>query len=70
MHHLCVYKLNPEQLKDWGAVATAIWEEIIKKAENHKMFSEPKVEEQAEQGSRKSVPHSTRSSNPEGLLES
>ena len=43
-HHLCVYKLNQEQLKDWGEMATEIRQKINQKAENHKMFAEPKAE--------------------------
>ena len=37
--HLCVYKLNPEQLKDWGEVVTEIRQKIVKKAENYKLYS-------------------------------
>jgi len=39
--HLSVWKLNAEQLKDWGEVATDIRKSINKKAENYQYFSEP-----------------------------
>ena len=68
--HLCVYKLNEEQLKDWGALATTIRKGISQKAENYMEYSEPAEEVVVEEKSRRSVPHSTRRSNPEGLLES
>ena len=68
--HLCVFKLNVEQLKDWGEVATEIRKSINKKAENYKLFSEPAEEIVVEEKSRRSVQHSTRLSNDEGLLES
>ena len=51
-------------------MATEIRQKINQKAENHKMFSEPKAEVKEEKKSRRCVPHSTKASNPEGLLES
>ena len=39
--HWAVYKLNTEQIKDWGAVATAIRKSIDRKAANYKYYSEP-----------------------------
>ena len=65
-----MYKLNPEQLKYWGEIATEVRKKIIKKAELYKEYRGQVVEVEDEQKSRKSVPHSTRKSNPEGLLES
>ena len=67
--HWSVYKLNPEQLKDWGAVVTEIRKKIVKKAENYKQYSGRAAEPEFIQKSRRSIPHSTRNSNPEGLLE-
>jgi len=67
--HLSVWKLNAEQLKDWGEVATDIRKSINKKAENYKFYSEPAEEIVVEEKSRRSVPHSTRKSNDEGMLE-
>ena len=69
-HHLCIYKLNQEQLKEWGEEATEIRQKINRKAETFEFYSKPKVEVEEKPKSRKSVPHSTRKSNPEGLLES
>ena len=68
--HLCVFKLNVAQLKDWGAVATDIRKKINQKAANHEYYSEPAKEVSNIEKSRRSVPHSTRESNSEGLLES
>ena len=42
-HHLYIYKLNQEQLKDWGEEATEVRKKIMKKSENYSMFSETKV---------------------------
>ena len=39
-HHLCIYKLNQEQLKDWGETATEVRKKIMKKSENYTIFSE------------------------------
>ena len=39
-HHLCIYKLNQEQLKDWGETATKVRKKIMKKSENYTTFSE------------------------------
>ena len=39
--HLSVWKLNEEQLKDWGEVATEIRKSVNRKAENYKIHSEP-----------------------------
>lgn len=68
--HLSVWKLSEEQLKDWGEVATETRKNINRKSENYKFHSEPVNEDIDEEKSRRSVPHSTRSSNTEGLLES
>ena len=68
--HWAVYKLNDEQIKDWGAVATAIRKSIDRKAANYKYYSEPAPTKVEKEKSRRSVPQSTRKSNPEGLLES
>lgn len=65
-----MYKLNPEQLKYWGEIATEVRKKIIKKAELYKEYRGQVEEVEDEQKSRKSIPHSTRKSNPEGLLES
>jgi tRNA A37 threonylcarbamoyladenosine biosynthesis protein TsaE len=72
MVHPEVYKLNPAQLKMWGEEATEIRKKIIKKSEWYKLYSEkiPEAQIDVAEKSRKSVPHSTRASNPEGLLES
>lgn len=69
-HHLCIYKLNQEQLKDWGEIATEVRKKIMKKAQNHQEYSEPKPIIKDHVENRRSMPHSTRSSNLEGLLES
>ena len=42
--HWCVYKLNAEQLKDWGAVVTEIRKKIVEKAAQYKQYSEPPIE--------------------------
>ena len=68
--HLSVWKLNEEQLKDWGEVATDIRKNINKKSENYKFYSEQEDDDEDEDKNRRQVPHSTRSSNSEGLLES
>ena len=68
--HWVVYKLNTEQIKDWGAVATTIRKNIDKKAANYRYYNEPELNKAEIKKSRLSVPHSTRQSNPEGLLES
>ena len=70
--HFAVYKLNPDQLKDWGEEATKIRKNILKKSELYKMYRWPPVEVDVEEKSksRRSVPHSTKSCNAEGLLES
>ena len=39
--HLAVYKLNAEQIKEWGAVATTIRKKIDQKAANYRYFNEP-----------------------------
>ena len=36
-----MYKLNAEQIKDWGAVATIIRKKITKKAANYRYYTEP-----------------------------
>ena len=69
-HHLCIYKLNQDQLKEWGEEATEIRQKISRKAETYEFYSKPKTKVEEAPRSRKSVPHSTRKSNPEGLLES
>ena len=43
--HLSVWKLNEEQLKDWGEVATEIRKSVNRKAENYKIHSEPADED-------------------------
>ena len=37
--HWAVYKLNQEQLKDWGEVVTEIMKKINMKAETYKFYS-------------------------------
>jgi len=49
---------------------TEIRKGIDRKAANYKYYSEPAKEVEVEEKSRKSVPHSTRNSNSEGMLES
>ena len=39
--HLAVYKLNAEQIKEWGAVATTIRKKIDQKAANYRYYNEP-----------------------------
>ena len=51
-------------------MSTDIRKRIIQKAEIYKQYAEPSVDVEIEVKSRRSVPHSTRKSNPEGLLES
>ena len=68
--HWAVYKLNAEQIKDWGAVATTIRKNINKKAANYRYFNDPEPGKAEVEKSRRQVPHSTPESNPEGLLES
>jgi len=68
--HLCVFKLNVDQLKDWGEVSTDIRKRIVQKSENYIAYAEPAKEVDREEKSRRCIPHSTRASNPEGLLES
>ena len=70
--HYEVFKLNPEQLKDWGEEATNIRKNILKKSKQYEIYQWPPVEVKVDDKpkSRKSVPHSTKSSNSEGLLES
>ena len=72
MVHPEVYKLNEAQLKLWGEVATKIRKNIIKKSELYNLYSKkiPEVQIEVVEQSRKSIPHSTKKSNPEGLLES
>lgn len=66
-----MYKLNPEQLQDWAEEATKIRKKIVKKAELYEVYRWPRAEEvEDEEKSRRSVPHSTKRSNAEGLLES
>ena len=67
-----MYKLNPEQLQDWAEEATKIRKNIVKKSELYEVYRWPRAEVIVEDKpkSRKSVPHSTKSSNAEGLLES
>ena len=50
-------------------MVTEIRKKIVKKAENYKLYSEQPEEPEKKEKSRRSVPHSTRASNPEGLLE-
>ena len=69
MQHPEVYKLNQEQLQEWGEVTTTIRRKFEKKAENYTIFSRVAIEEDEKPKSRRCVPHSTRKSNPEGLLE-
>ena len=64
-HHLCIYKLNQEQLKECGEEAKEIRQKINRKAKTFEFYSKPKVEVEENPKSRKSVPHSTRKSNPE-----
>ena len=70
--HYEVYKLNHEQLKDWAEEATKIRKNILKKSELYELYRWPlpEVIVDKEPKSRLSVPHSTKSSNSEGLLES
>ena len=49
---------------------TEIRKGIDKRAANYTYYSEPAKEVEVEEKSRQSVPHSTRKSNPEGMLES
>ena len=36
-----MYKLNAEQIKEWGAVATTIRKKIDQKAANYRYYNEP-----------------------------
>ena len=74
-YHDSVYKLNEEQLKMWAEEVNEIRKQILRKAELVKE-KEPAeiapsraVQEKATEKSRRSVPLSTKKSNPEGLLE-
>ena len=69
MQHPEVYKLNQEQLREWGEMTTTIRRKIEKKAENYILFSKELYEEEERPKGRRCIPHSTRDSNPEGLLE-
>ena len=51
-------------------MVTIIRKNIDMKAANYMYYSEPEKEVEIEEKSRKSVPHSTRNSNSEGMLES
>ena len=53
----------------WAEEVTDVRKKIDRKSRNYKEYTEPAVEVEVEEKSRRSVPHSTRRSNPEGLLE-
>ena len=69
-HHLCIYKLNEDQLKMWGEEATEVRQKIMRRAKIYEEYSEPRKEAKDTKNNRRSIPHSNRSCNPEGLLES
>ena len=59
MQHPEVYKLNQEQLREWGEIATTIRKKIEKKAENYIIFSRAVAEDEKKPKNRRCIPHST-----------
>ena len=69
MQHPEVYKLNHDQLLMWAEEITEIRRLFMQKAERYDTFVQPPKTAKKKRESRKSIPHSTRKCNPEGLLE-
>ena len=68
-YHLCVYKLNEDQLKMWGEEVTEIRQKIMKKAHLYDHYAKKSPAQPEPMTGKRAQTYSTKRCNPDGLLE-